>query len=55
MALTEAQGDTFVDAAAGMEPLSARFRAVDALTGGRLFGRWLDATLEALARAAGPG
>jgi hypothetical protein len=53
MALTEAQGDTFVDAAAGMERLNARFRAVDALTGRRLFGRWLDATLEALARAAG--
>ncbi len=52
--MTEAQGGTFVDASAGMDPLSTRFLVLDALTGRRIFGHWLDATMESLVRVAAP-
>jgi carbon monoxide dehydrogenase subunit G len=52
LGLTEAQGGTFVDAAAGMNPIGLRYRAFDALAGSGYFRKWLARSLEAMKRAA---
>ena len=50
--LTEAQGGTFIDAAAGMNPIGVRYKAFDTIAGGSYFRKWLDRSLEAMKRAA---
>ena len=52
MALTEAQGGTFVDARAGMEPQVLSRRLFDAVAGKRYFRAWMRETFEALDRVA---
>jgi uncharacterized protein YndB with AHSA1/START domain len=52
--LTEARGDTFVDVEFGMDPNGVPNRIFDATVGKLYFGRWLDASLEALEDAAAP-
>ncbi|MDQ2940095.1 MAG: SRPBCC family protein [Actinomycetota bacterium] len=52
LGLTEAQGSTFIDAAAGMNPIGIRYKAFDAIAGGNYFRKWLDRSLEAMKRAA---
>ncbi len=37
LGLTEAQGSTFIDAAAGMNPIGIRYKAFDAIAGGNYF------------------
>ena len=48
--LTSARDDTFVEAEFGMEPASLPYRLFDAATGRRYFRRWLEESLDALAR-----
>ena len=57
LGLTEAQGHTFVDAAAGMNPIGLRYSAFDAIAGRRYVRKWLARSLEAMqdAAAAQPG
>jgi uncharacterized protein YndB with AHSA1/START domain len=50
--LTSAQGGTFVEAAAGMEPKTARFKVFDAVAGRRYFDRWLEKSLDAMREVA---
>jgi uncharacterized protein YndB with AHSA1/START domain len=50
--LTAAQGNTFIEAEAGMEPKRWVDRVVDPLGGKRYFRGWLRQTLEALRREA---
>ena len=50
--LTSAQDGTFVEAEAGMEPKSVRFRLFDTVMGRRYFTRWLEQSLEGMRRAA---
>ena len=52
LGLTDAQGGTFIDAAAGMNPIGVRYKAFDAIAGGNYFRKWLDRSLEAMKRAA---
>ena len=53
LALTDAQGGTFIDARAGMEsPQKFGHKAFDALVGKRYFMSWLAASLEAMDRVA---
>jgi hypothetical protein len=52
LGLTEAQGSTFVDAAAGMNPIGFRYKTFDAIGGGRYFRQWLGRSLEAMKQAA---
>ena len=52
LALTDAQGGTFVDARAGMDPTSLPHRAFDALVGKRYFTTWLAESLAAMDRTA---
>ena len=52
LGLTEAQGDTFVDAAAGMNPTGLRYSAFDAIAGRSYFHKWLARSLEAMKDAA---
>jgi hypothetical protein len=52
MALTEAQGGTFVDGEIGMDPTNLPNRVFDAIAGKRYFRSWMNATLEALQQAA---
>jgi polyketide cyclase/dehydrase/lipid transport protein len=52
LGLTEAQTNTFVDAAVGMNPIGLRYKAFDALAGRSYFRRWLSRSLEAMGRAA---
>jgi uncharacterized protein YndB with AHSA1/START domain len=52
--LTEARGDTFVEVEFGMDPNGVPNRIFDATVGKLYFGRWLDASLEALEEAAAP-
>jgi uncharacterized protein YndB with AHSA1/START domain len=52
LTLTEARGETFVDASAGIEPRRARYRVFDVLAGKRYFTRWLEESLAALRRVA---
>jgi hypothetical protein len=49
--LTEAQGETFVDAELGMDPKGAANRVFDAVAGKRYFRRWLEESLDALKEA----
>ena len=49
--LTEAQGETFVDAELGMDPIGAANRVIDVLAGKRYFRRWLEESLDALKKA----
>ena len=53
LAFTDAQGQTFVEAAAGMDPTSPRYRLLDVLTGRLYFRRWLKQWFEALEGEAG--
>jgi uncharacterized protein YndB with AHSA1/START domain len=46
--LTEAQGGTFVDSRAGMEPHRLKYRVFDAVAGRRYFRRWLEQSLDAM-------
>ena len=55
LGLTEAQGGTFIDAVAGMNPIGVRYKAFDAIAGGNYFRKWLDRSLEAMKRAAASG
>jgi uncharacterized protein YndB with AHSA1/START domain len=50
--VTEAQGGTFVDLEAGMDPTTPRYKLIDAVAGKRFYRRWTEQTLEALAQAA---
>ncbi len=50
--LTEARGDTFIDAEFGMEPTGAAGRVFDATLGRLYFRRWLEQSLKALEAAA---
>ena len=50
--LAEAQGGTFVDGEAGMEPGRLRFRAFDAVAGKRFYRNWLAEMLGLLEEAA---
>jgi uncharacterized protein YndB with AHSA1/START domain len=52
MALTEAQGGTFVDAEAGMDPKDLGHRVFDAVAGKRYFRAWMRETFVALERVA---
>ena len=52
--LTPARDDTFVEAEFGMEPASVMYRAFDATVGRTYFRRWLEQSLEALAKATAP-
>jgi uncharacterized protein YndB with AHSA1/START domain len=49
--LTPARDDTFVEAQFGMEPTGPMYRAFDATVGRMYFRRWLDQSLQALAKA----
>jgi uncharacterized protein YndB with AHSA1/START domain len=50
--VTEAQGGTFVDLEAGMDPRTPRYKLIDTLTGKRFYRHWVEQTLDALAAAA---
>ena len=50
--LTSAQGGTFVEGVAGLEPKSVRFKVFDSVMGRRYFTRWLEESLEGMKRAA---
>ena len=50
--LTDAQGDTFLNAAFGMEPIRRRDRLIDLTLGRRFFRHWLVEAVEGLRRAA---
>jgi hypothetical protein len=52
LGLTEAQGSTFIDAAAGMNPIGFRYKTFDAIAGARYFRQWLQRSLEAMERVA---
>lgn len=49
--LTEAQGNTFVSAAFGMDPLRPHERLFDATVGRRFFRRWLSEAMDSLKQA----
>jgi uncharacterized protein YndB with AHSA1/START domain len=49
--LTEAGGNTFADVEIGMEPISAPYRAIDAVTGKRWYRRVAKASLDGIKRA----
>jgi hypothetical protein len=51
LGLTEAQGNTFVDAAVGIHPINLRYKAFDAIAGRRYFRQWLARSLEAMGQA----
>jgi polyketide cyclase/dehydrase/lipid transport protein len=53
--LTPAQGDTFVETEFGMKPMGTSHRVLDATLGRMYFRRWVNESLEALAREAAPG
>jgi uncharacterized protein YndB with AHSA1/START domain len=48
LALTEAQGGTFVEGQMGMEPKAIQYRLFDFVAGQRYFRRWLEASLDAM-------
>jgi Polyketide cyclase / dehydrase and lipid transport len=50
--LTEAQGGTFVDGEAGMEPPSVKHRVWDVVAGRRWYRDWLAKSLDSLGRIA---
>jgi uncharacterized protein YndB with AHSA1/START domain len=50
--LTEAQGGTFVDGEAGMEPPSVKHRIWDTVAGKRWYRAWLAKSLDALSELA---
>jgi uncharacterized protein YndB with AHSA1/START domain len=52
MDLTDAQGGTFVDGRAGLDPRTLGFKVFDRVMGAGYFGRWLDESLEAIDRVA---
>ncbi len=52
LGLTAAQQGTFVDAAAGMDPIGLRYKAFDAIGGTGYFRKWLARSLEAMKEAA---
>lgn len=52
--LTPARTDTFVEAVFGMEPEGLGYRMFDALAGRLYFRRWVEQSLDALARRAAP-
>ena len=52
LALTRAEGGTFVNARFGMDPLTTRMRVFDAVAGKRYFRRWLEQSLDAMQRVA---
>jgi hypothetical protein len=49
--LTEARGDTFIDAEFGMDPHGIGNRVFDLVAGKRYFRRWLEQSLDALREA----
>jgi uncharacterized protein YndB with AHSA1/START domain len=50
--LTDAQGDTFVSAVFGMDPVRPRDRVIDATVGRPFFRRWLSEAMDGLKSAA---
>jgi Polyketide cyclase / dehydrase and lipid transport len=52
LGLTEARGGTFIDAAAGMNPIGLRYKAFDAIAGRGYFRKWLARSLEAMKEVA---
>ena len=50
--LTDAQGDTFVDAEFGCDPLNTQMKAFDMVAGKRYFRRWMENAVEGLRAAA---
>jgi hypothetical protein len=50
--LTEAQGDTFVEAEFGMDPKTVGTRVFDWVAGKRYFRKWLEQSIDALKQAA---
>ena len=50
--VTDAQGETFLDAAFGMDPINSRLRVFDATLGRRFFRRWLTESVDSLQRVA---
>jgi hypothetical protein len=50
--LTDAQGGTFVEGRAGMDPKTLGFKVFDRVTGQRYFNRWLEESLSAMSRVA---
>ena len=52
LSFTDARGETFVDAAAGMDPTSPRYQLMDLFTGRLYFRRWLKQWFEALGEEA---
>jgi hypothetical protein len=52
MALTDAQGGTFVDSEAGMEAMDVGRRVFDVIAGKRYFRVWMSETLKALDQVA---
>jgi hypothetical protein len=50
--ITGAQQGTFVDGEMGMDPHGVRARVIDAVAGRRYFGRWIEATFDALGEVA---
>ena len=50
--LTEAQGDTFVEAEFGMDPRTIGTRVFDWVAGKRYFRKWLEQSIDALKQAA---
>jgi uncharacterized protein YndB with AHSA1/START domain len=51
--LTEAQGGTFVELEAGMDPATPKYKMIDTVTGKRFYRRWTEQTLNSLREAAG--
>jgi uncharacterized protein YndB with AHSA1/START domain len=49
--LTEARGDTFIDAEFGIDPIGIGNRLFDRVAGKRYFRRWLEQSLDALKEA----
>jgi uncharacterized protein YndB with AHSA1/START domain len=52
LAFTDAQTGTFVDAAAGMDPVSTRFRILDTVVGKRHWQGWLSRWFDSLDQVA---
>ena len=48
--LTEADGGTFADIEIGMQPLNAGYRAIDAISGKRLYRRVANASVDGIKR-----
>lgn len=50
--LTDAQGGTFVEGRAGMDPMKLGFKVFDRVMGAGYFNRWLEESLDAIEKVA---